>query len=490
MRLCAYNQIGLPDELVIWVGVSDCAQVPPVSFSIKGDPSQLILPRPSSTPFKPIGDQLRNAGGELLNHYAIFIFDWPPMTKRFTIEITCGDQQCAITSRRLPVCIPTQTEGGFNLLLSSCYYEPNDREKTPLARRIAALKPKADLTLLAGDQVYLDLPSQQNLPTNCEKLAGVLGRKYRDNWFGRNPQQPGLSEVLAHGPTICLPDDHEYWNNFPFRQVQLNNTYSALDRKNWADCARLLYQNYQMAAVQKNGFVRLDVAPLSMLLLDTRSARDDKGVRMFTDATIQALTKWKEDLLLKKRQGKPAIGLLSSGQALMIEAAGWPDKYLADMEMPNYQDFTLLKNIIEQLISADVPVIYITGDVHWGRIIEGRNQVGKKLFYEVIASPARLIDTAGTDQWRDLCDWGKGVFGKREDFPRHCDAPDTVPSMKLAGLTFSIEHRQRGDHVAMLRFNRTEAGVEMSVDFHCTDTDENLQQKYSSSHGPFQITSF
>lgn len=477
MRLCAYNQIGLPDELVIWVGVSDSPSVPPATFCIKGDPPQLILPRNSSTFFQPLGDQVRNAAGELLNYFAIFMFDWPATTKRFTVEITCGDQRCAITSRRLPACIPGQAEGGFNLLLSSCYYEPNDREKSPLARRIAAIKPKADLTLLAGDQVYLDLPSQQNLPTVPEKLASVLGRKYRDNWFGRNPRQRGLNEILAHGPIVCLPDHHEYWNNFPFRQVQLNNTYAVADRKNWGACARQLYQNYQMAGVQKNGFLRWDIAPLSMLFLDTRSARDDQGECMFTDATITALTKWKEDLLFNKQQGKPTIGLLSSGQALMIEAAGWPDKYLADMEMPNYKDFAVLKNTVEDLISAGIPVIYITGDVHWGRIIEGSNQLGKKLFYEVIASPARPIDSAGTDQWRDLCDWGKGLFGKREDFPRHCDAPNALPSTKLAGLNFSIVHRQRGDHVAMLSFCRTAVGVDMRVDFHCTYTEERLQQK-------------
>jgi hypothetical protein len=494
VQLFAYNQIGPPDELVIWVGVMDAVAVPDVTFEMEDrpHPPRPIKPRtikPSTIAiFETLGDEVCDSHGKPLNHRAIFIFDWPATTARFFIHVHCGNETFTLTSRRLPVQIPTQAEGGFNLLLSSCYYEPNDR-KRPLSKRIASLKPQADLTLLAGDQVYLDLPSQQNLPTPKHLLAQTLGKKYQANWFARNPNHPGLSTILAHGPVVCLPDDHEFWNNFPYSQAQLNNTHSEQNRNIWSECATTLFNRYQQAPVQEPGFLRLDLAPLSFLFLDTRSSRDNKSKRIFTDASKAALNQWKKDLLQNKTNGKPAIGLLCSGQALMIDAAGWPEKYYADMEMPNYMDFDILKNNLEELLFNGVPIIYITGDVHWGRIIEGRNPQGKPLFYEIIASPSRLIDTVGTDQWRDLKSNIGAIFGARRDFPRHSDAPEKLPGMKLAGLKFAIEHRQCGDHVAMLRFQRTASGVDLYVDYHCTDTNDALQLQHSSTRGPFHISS-
>lgn len=490
MRLFAYNQIGKNDELVIWVGVTDTAHVPAVTFEFEvyPHPPRPLVPRNAAINFMPLGDQVCNAAGKPLNHRATFVFDWPDTDARFNVRVSCGNQHQIITSRRLPSCLPTRAQGGFYLLLSSCYYEPNDR-KRPLGLRVKNLKPQPDLTLLAGDQVYLDLPSMQNLPTPKNKLAQTLGKKYRDNWFAPAPDRPGLSTLLAHGPVICLPDDHEYWNNYPLAQAQLNNTHAAQNRQNWSNCAAQLFADYQMAPIQTPGFVRVDMEPLSLLFLDSRSTRDAQGKCMFTEAAKHALNCWKNDLLHKKAQGLPAVGLLSSGQALMIDAAGWPEKYLADMEMPNYQDFENLKAAIEELIRHGVPVIYITGDVHWGRIIEGRNHVGKPLFYEVIASPSRLLDTLGTDQWRSIKNKVSGLFGQRDDFPLHCPAPDKLPNTKLAGLRFSVMHRQRGDHVAMLRFHRTTGGMDMYVDYHCTDANENLHRQHSSTHGPFHLTS-
>lgn len=487
MQLFAYNQIGLPDELIIWVGVLDVVAVPTVTFEIEERPHapRSIKPRHNAI-FEPLGDAVCDDRGKPLNQRAIFTFAWLATTARFFIHVHCGDEIFTLTSRRLPTRIPSQLEGGFNLLLSSCYYEPNDR-KRPLSQRIANLKPQADLTLLAGDQVYLDLPSQQNLPKPKHLLAQTLGRKYQDNWFARSPNHPGLSTILAHGPVICLPDDHEFWNNFPYFQAQLNNTHSEENRTMWSECASDLFNRYQQAPVQAPGFLRMDLEPLSLLFLDTRSARDNKSKTMFTAATKTALNQWQEDLLKNKAEGKPAIGLLCSGQALMIDAAGWPEKYYADMEMPNYTDFSMLKNAIEELLYAGVPIIYITGDVHWGRIIEGRNQQGKPLFLEIIASPSRLIDTIGTDQWRSLKDSIGGLFSARRDFPRHSDSPKNLPGMKLAGLNFSIEHRQCGDHVAMLRFQRTASGIDLYVDYHCTDPSDALQLQHSSTCGPFHL---
>ncbi|MGV8838149.1 alkaline phosphatase D family protein [Cellvibrio sp.] len=482
MQLFAYNQIGRSDELLIWVGVLGVATPPAVAFEIHG---QAIVPSAQPVGFEPLGDEVRDIYDRPLNHRAIFAFPWPATNERFTVTVIAGDQRVTLTSKRPPQALPEKDADSFNLLLSSCYYQPNDKSQA-LTDIIKSIKPAPDFTLLAGDQVYLDLPSQQNLPENKKHLARVLGKKYQANWFSRDLKQPGLANVLSHGPVLCVPDDHEFWNNFPYFQAQLNNTHSEKDRSTWRELATRLYERYQMSPAQKAGFFRKDIAPLSMLFLDGRTWRDKDN--MFNSATHAAIEQWKLDLLARKKKNLPAVGLLSSGQALAIEKPGFLGRNLADMEMPNYDDFLVLTKALEKLFAAEIPVLYITGDVHWGRIVEGVNQRGKTLFYEVIASPSRLIDTIGSDQKNELKDKIRDIFGDSKPFPLHPDAKD-VAGIKLANLRLNVKHQQQGDHVALLRFQAVSGGVEFSVDYVCTDPDEKKRRKYSLSKGPYKLLS-
>lgn len=484
MQLFAYNPAGAPDQLLIWVGVLGAYPPPVVSIEINDRKvaAQMLAPG-----FEPLGDEVCDTRGTPLNYRAVFSLDWPATSERFHITVHAANQVVSLTSRRPPTQLPAKAADSYNLLLTSCYYQPNDKSRA-LASLVKMIKPAPDFTLLAGDQVYLDLPSLQDLPLHKIALAKTLGKKYQLNWFSNSAQQPGLADLLRHGPVLCVPDDHEFWNNFPLPQVQLNNTHRAQDRVNWQEVANRLYERYQRSPAQKQGFFRQDVAPLSMLFLDGRTQRDGEGSQMFNAATHAAIHQWKSDLLACKKQRQPAVGLLSSGQALLIEMPGpWACK-MADMEMPNYQDFALLTQVLEELFAAEIPVIYITGDVHWGRIVEGRNARGNLLFCEVIASPSRLIDTGGMDQCKMLKNSLSSLFGKEDDFPLHPSVVD-VNELKFANLRLTVKHRQRGDHVALLRFNAMPGGIEFSVDYVCTDVDEKRRQKYSSTCGPLKLNS-
>lgn len=485
MQLFAYSPMGNPETLLVWVGVLGSPKPPTISFRIG---SKTVKPLPESTAFEPLGDGVCDARGTLLNHRAIFAFRWPDTDERFQIYVTAGDQTVSLSSRRPPESIPAKGRDSFNLLLSSCYYQPNDKS-FPLANVIGKIKPQPDFTLLAGDQVYLDLPSSQNLPGNKTELARALGKKYQANWFSSGLQQPGLAGVLSHGPVLCVPDDHEYWNNFPLQQVQLNNTHWEKDRNNWRDLATKLYKNYQMSPAQRDGFFRWDVAPLSMLFLDGRSWRDEQGKQMFNAATHSAIENWAQDLIARKQQNLPAVGLLSSGQALLIEKPDQWSRRFADMEMPNYEDFSVLTNSLSRLFELAIPVLYITGDVHWGRIVEGKTTRGNIVFYEVIASPSRLIDTMISDQIKWVKDAYQRLKGQGKDFPIHCEAPADMRDIKLTNLNLETKHCQQGDHVALLRFNAVPGGVEFSVDYICTDADERKRRVHSSTQGPFKLLS-
>lgn len=485
VQLFAYNPIGQPDELLVWVGILGITNPPDISFHIGGD---AIKPLPSSIAFEPMGDSVCDALGHSLNHRAIYALPWPATDVRFQIHVTAGSETVSLSSRRPPVNLPAKGNDSFNVLLSSCYYQPNDKS-LPLASLINNIKPEPDFTLLAGDQVYLDLPSSQNLPKNKNELARVLGKKYQANWFSTSRQQPGLADVLRHGPVFCVPDDHEYWNNFPLYQVQLDNTHWEKDRNNWRDLAMRLFESYQMSPAQRDGFFRKDIAPLSMLFLDGRSHRDEKGAQMFNDATHIAIEQWAQDLIACKNNNLPAVGLLSSGQALLIEKPGRWSRKLADMEMPNYNDFSVLTSALATLFARGIPVLYITGDVHWGRIVEGKSPRGNTVFYEVIASPSRLIDTVGTDQINLVKDAWRNLKGNGKDFPLHSEAPPDTADIKLANLNLTTLHRQQGDHVAMLRFHAIPGGLEFSVDYICTDADEKKRREHSSTHGPYKLLS-
>ena len=485
MQLFAYNQIGEPDELLIWVGVLGIAAPPAVAFEIMG---QVIAPIAQLAGFEPLGDEVCDAFGLPLNHRAIFALPWPATPERFTVTVIAGDQRVLLTSKRPPQVLPEKNADSFNLLLSSCYYQPNDKAQ-PLTDIIKLIKPAPDFTLLAGDQVYLDLPSQQNLPGDKKRLAQTLGKKYQLNWFSALLQQPGLADVLSHGPVLCVPDDHEFWNNYPLFQVQLNNTHRAEGRANWRELALRLYERYQKSPAQSAGFFRQDIAPLSMLFLDGRSQRDADGKNMFSVATCAAITEWKKDLLARKKNQQAAVGLLSSGQALLIEKPGIWDRHVADMEMVNYQDFSLLNDSLAELFAAEIPVLYITGDVHWGRIVEGANQRGNILFYEVIASPSRLLHTMGSDQMNSAKNKIRTLFGASKPFPMHPSAPGDLTEIKLANLNLHTKHTQHGDQVALLRFHAIPGGLEFSVDYVCTDTNEKKRREYSSTHGPYKLLS-
>ena len=482
MKLFAYNLIGQPQELLIWVGVLGVAVPPPISFVIDGRPvlAQLLAPG-----FESLGDEQLDHHGCPLNQRALFSLAWPVTDARFEILVRAGEASTKLTSRRPPAQLPPKHLPSFNLLLSSCYYQPNDKAHT-LGSLVRQLKPEPDFTLLAGDQVYLDLPSLQNLPKQRQQLAQTLGRKYQVNWFSAALQQPGLAEVLGHGPVLCVPDDHEFWNNFPLFQAQLNNTHHPQDRANWCALANRLYERYQRSPAQEAGFIRIDIAPLSMLFLDGRTQRDAAGTQMFNPQTAAAIALWKQDLLARKQQNLPAVGLLSSGQALLIEKPGRWGRHVADMEMVNYADFALLTNTSSELFSAGVPVLYITGDVHWGRIVEGRDLRGKILFYEVIASPSRLLDTLGGDQINRAKNSLRQLFGDPKPFPKHPDA-QPVDGIKFAELQLEVLHRQQGDHVALLRFNGTASGLEFYVDYICTDANDQKRRDYSVSFGPYSL---
>ncbi|MES2939587.1 MAG: alkaline phosphatase D family protein [Pseudomonadota bacterium] len=476
MLLTAYAQAtARRDELHAWVGVFDAQPPPAPVFTVDG---QILQPVRGA--LAPIRDAEVDANGLPLNHHGRFVLV-PPTPGPWRLEVAAGAGVEPVRLRvdPLPTALPTWMDGSFNVLVSSCYFQKNDKEG--LARVVATLPVglRPQLVLLAGDQIYGDLPLNLMKERDAQEIRLDLGRKYRQNWTSEG-ESPGLRQVLAQAPVVCLPDDHEFWNNYPFVQAQIPDTHDPARRAAWAQAASELYQDYQVSEASAVGATRLDVGPLRMLLLDMRSERDAGFGQMLAPAAWPVFDQWVADLLA---QG--GAGVLSSGQALFIERPGPLDSRFKDAEMPNYEaQFKRLCEGLEQLAGAGIPVVYVTGDVHWGRIAQAIDlRHHRPLLYEVIASPSVLI----SGPW-DFASRAKSwLFDRGNPWPRHAPA-EKVPTDFGPHKLFWLEALQRsvvGDQVAVLSFAQAGGGVEFKVTYFGVSADTALARP--QTFGPFGL---
>ena len=503
MTLTAWPQVPAPGELQLWVGLFGADQPAPPLFAIDGQPTT-----PLAAPlWSPIRDRRSGAQGRPINHQAVVRLraKGPGLSHRITISV--AGQSLDLRTSALPAAVPSLLDGSFNLLLCSCYYQPEDAGGL-LGRIVARLPVKPHLTLLAGDQVYLDLPLLEDLPEDEPALSQAIGDKYRRNWLSDSLGVAGLQPVLAQAPTACIADDHEFWNNYPFRQAQLPNTWHDGPRGRWAAAAQALFEDFQIGGppaalgagagagtgapvVNAPGSRRIDIEPLMILLLDTRCSRqaDFNGNNtLMTGAASQALDTWCADLLAARASGAQRVGVLATGQALFVDRPGDAAKKVADAELANYPaPFAQLQQTLGTLADAGVPVVFLTGDVHWSRIASAQHvPSGNTLLYEVICSPARLIATPLADAQKLLANRLKNLFGRGETWPRHSNPPP-IPARfgDRAQFIPKVLCQRKGDNVALLRFSRAGHGLEMQVSYYPIHPDAGAAQP--DTRGPFAL---
>lgn len=483
MILSTYAQAGGPKLIQLWVGLFDVAQPPVPQFTIDG---VARTPRIAS-PVRPIGDFSHDASGQPLNHRGVFEFDVGQADQPYRIGITAGGLRRDVVVRTLPESVPDSLEGTFNVLLCSCYYQPEDASGL-LGTIVSQIRMQPHLTVMAGDQVYCDLPLFENLPKENPGLARRLGEKYRRNWASSSLGVAGLEPVLARAPVVCVPDDHEFWNNYPFPQKQLQNLWDADGRRHWREASQALYEDYQVAPGTA-GTKRIDVDPLRMLFVDMRCKRDDAFDEMMPAASLTEIGRWANDLVAAAAAKKPAVGVLCSGQALFIDPPEKEsDKKNVDAEMGNYRQFDFVRKQIENVIDAGVPVLYITGDVHWGRVANGTDVLtGRTLLYEVISSPSRLIRVPFLDSAKEKLEAVTGLFGDKDPWPRHA-SPEQVPDRFGTNRRFRLRRvfKQKGDQVVMLSFSRSGSGVEFQARYYPIHADKKIAESVATDRIPLR----
>ncbi|MEX2208098.1 MAG: hypothetical protein WEF50_17870 [Myxococcota bacterium] len=439
-----------PAKIRLWLGVlSDQSVAPTLSWSTPGASGSPQAVR-ALTAVRP--------GGRVFTGEFEVTGVNPAHIHR--ISVTAGDETAVLHTRTTPARVPDDGSP-LNVLVASCFHYKTQRNPG-IASFIGSVIAQSGtrsphLSLFLGDQVYLDLPTFEPF----EDDSAWLEQRFEDDYV-RNFIEPGyLSGLLEAAPAAFLPDDHEYWNNYPEAFSLASNTWTRAGRVLWAGAARRLYEAFQASSPHGKP-QEFEVEPLAFFLADTRSLRENHpGNALPGEAgTLHA---WVSNIITRR----DAIGVVAAGQSFLDEATGSVQGKWSDYALADYLDYPTLTTELKRLPESDRPLLLLTGDVHYGRVALAR-RVGERLnLAEVISSPMSLVEVAGVDPIREGWASAKRIFGSKEQWPLHSD-PKDPPAYFAGDKHFEFENRegtvgQRGDHVSVLSFFRQGTGVRVEV---------------------------
>jgi hypothetical protein len=278
--------------------------------------------------------------------------------------------------------LPDSVDRGATFLLASCFWLPNDREGAYGAgvRELTRLTDPA-FKLLIGDQLYQDYPVNSVGPHSTFSL---FARRYEEYWGNAAYQ-----EVLQATPNFFLCDDHEFWNDFPERQIQLGRTWEAASRAECEAAARTLYRLYQQVANPDQAtFYSFAIDPVSFFVADTRSERTPFHVpspHFLSEKQWDAIETWGRELR--------GPGVLVIGQPLFAHDGDWKDHSLSNFR----EDFGRLCGVLERALADEDgdrhDVLILTGDIHNARYtvatVAGLTQPPN--VHELVASPTSRV---------------------------------------------------------------------------------------------------
>lgn len=378
-----------------------------------------------------------------------------------------------VTLRSLPTELPRAAIGSLtgdwlNVLIASCYHrhEAHKRVFQKALDRIPKDR-RPQLGLFLGDQVYLDLPTGKVFPKAAADLAALFLDDYLKNWNDLDSTDPiGLGALFAAAPHACVPDDHEYWNNYPHWAPAIAKSYSESGKGNWEQAAKALYRAFQSADASLDAPIEFDVPPLSFFLADSRTDRLDSRTQCMSPLTRKRLQTWVDRLMVKG-----LYGVFATGQSLIGNEATWKSRVdvlnlsgrFGDFSLSDYGDSDDVAATILRAARPGRPILCLTGDVHFGRFVVG-SRAGldrRPAFLELISSPTALVRTVGVDEVERTKDRIAGLFGRSDPWPRHGPAKKPAgefrPKRSAAGGTqhhveMNAWRGQRGDHITVASF--------------------------------------
>lgn len=272
---------------------------------------------------------------------------------------------CSGEFSTLPTALPIEGSGVFTVGLGSCFYNHRDGGAAASAYRklyndgLPEVRPV--LKFLAGDQVYLDI-GMDSISLDGDEIRERIASDYERNWRL-------LGDILRHGGTWMLPDDHEFWNDYPFYDTPLPTLWPLQAdhvRKAWVGAARDAISNIQRCATVETFSIGQDLA---FCVADLRSRRHKNG--FIDEPGLQQMERWAAELTCP--------GVLVIPQNLFDTPEG-SEKNLTDFR----DQYTRL---INALASSGHDIVVMTGDVHFGRVAQAPLGPNGARIIEVASSP-------------------------------------------------------------------------------------------------------
>ena len=279
-------------------------------------------------------------------------------------------------------------EEGVSFLLASCFWRDNDREGAYAAGvRELVKRWQPAFKLLAGDQIYTDWPSDKTPNVGKHAEIALYAKRYEEYWG-----DAAYRELLLTSPNFFLCDDHEFWNDYPEKQLHLTRTWPPA-RDAYARAAQLLYERFQQC-LNPGGksWYSFGIGRVSFFVTDSRSHRDffdaKKPCHFFSTRQWTDLENWADAL--------HGPGVLVLGQPLYQKDGDWRDHSLSNF----VDDYARLWSVIENSLDGrnqdakPHDILVLSGDIHTGRYAVGRraNLDSPEGVPELIASPAAMID--------------------------------------------------------------------------------------------------
>jgi hypothetical protein len=284
--------------------------------------------------------------------------------------------------------LSNRIDQGATFFMCSCFWRNGDKEGfygAAIAELTKKLRP--DFKLLMGDQIYQDWPPPLGRDHIDHALRSYAGR-YEEYWA-----DAGYQRVLQSSPNLFVCDDHEFWNNFPERQIQLPWTWWEAGRSEVGRRAQDLYFLYQVSVnPTAKPYFELSAGGVSLFVSDSRSKRTSRKSPQphFFDADQWlALEQWIDRLA--------GPGMLVLSQPLYQKDGSWKDYSLSNFK----DDHARLCSLFERALSGDIAdrrphdILVLTGDIHTGRHCVGNiSGLPESSVHELAASPASLIGPA------------------------------------------------------------------------------------------------
>ncbi|MBL9102309.1 MAG: hypothetical protein JNL82_15190 [Myxococcales bacterium] len=263
---------------------------------------------------------------------------------------------------------------GVNIAVSSCYCDLFKRSGDYLKVLQGASGYNPLLAkFLVGDNLYLDVgPLKGRTP--FEEIA----ERYLDHYW-----RSDYADVLGYLPTFTIWDDHEFWNNYPERQIHLPriNAHHA----DYTAACQLGLRTFQAAinpapAARSGLSYTVDLAPLSVFALDMRSGRTSHEAsepRLCSEAELAAFERWAARL-----RGPGAVVV---GQPLWIHTGN-----NFDWNPPAFR--AQFARLWKAMAAAPWDIVILTGDIHHSHLLEIDTGTSGRI-WQLTSSPVVHIPT-------------------------------------------------------------------------------------------------